>query len=216
MPLEGNLREFSLANLIQLNCSEGNTAKLSLRHQDQTGVVFFRGGQIVHASYGDLLGEQAVYELLRATAGPFRVEQDATTSERTVRQAWTAILMEGMRRIDEGGPQPSSRLDATVQALRSIPGATGAVLISSDGVVLAEATEGEAEKEGAVAAFVGNAAQQIGSALGLSNFDWGVVTSRKDRVLTLQGSEYYAGVTLSDRASPAMVASEGKRALSSS
>ncbi|MFQ5946317.1 MAG: DUF4388 domain-containing protein [Anaerolineae bacterium] len=215
MSIEGDLRDISLASLIQLNCSEGNTARLRLRHEGRTGVVFFHKGEIVHASYGDLLGERAIYKLLRASEGPFRVEHDATTSERTVRQPGTAILMEGMRRIDEGGRQPGSQLDASAQTLRAIPGATGAVLISSDGVVLAEATEGEAEKEGAVAAFVGNAAQQIGSALGLSRFDWGVVTSTKDRVLTLQGAEYYAGITLSDRASPAMVATEGKRDLSS-
>lgn len=214
MSLEGDLRDISLASLIQLNCSEGNTARLRLRYRDQTGVIFFHQGEIVHASYGDLLGEPAVYELLRAAEGPFRVELGATTSERTVRQSWSAILMEGMRRIDEGLAQPRGQLDAAAQALREVPGVTGTVLISSDGVVLAEATEGEAEKEGAVAAFVGNAAQEVGNALGLGGFDWGVVTSTKDRVLALQGPEYYAGVTLSERASPAMVAAEGKRALS--
>ncbi|MFQ6001765.1 MAG: DUF4388 domain-containing protein, partial [Anaerolineae bacterium] len=97
MPLEGNLRDFSLVNIIQLNCNERNTAKVTLDRQGKEGVIFFDGGSIKHAAFGSLVGEEAVYELLRWRDANFRVESGVTTEEKTVKTNWNALLLEGMR-----------------------------------------------------------------------------------------------------------------------
>lgn len=213
MPLEGNLRDFGLANIIQLNCSEQNTAKVTLDRQGKEGVIFLDEGSIKHAAFGSLVGEEAVYELLRWRDAQFRVESAVTTKEKTVETNWNALLLEGMRRIDEGEASMTDQMNEWAEALRALPGVEGVVLISRDGVVLAESIEGNAEREGAVAVFVGNAAVQIGEVLSLTPFDWGVVTMTKDRVLVLERDQFCAGLQLTAKASPAMVSSEAGKAL---
>ena len=213
MPLEGNLRDFSLANIIQLNCSEQNTAKVTLDRRGKEGVIFFDGGSIKHAALGSLAGEEAVYELLRWRDANFRVESGVTTKEETVNTNWNALLLEGMRRIDEGEASMADQMNERAEALRALPGVEGVVLISRDGVVLAESIEGNAEREGAVAVFVGNAADQIGEVLSLTPFDWGVVTMTRDRVLVLGRAQFCAGLLLTEKTSPAMVSSEVAKVL---
>jgi predicted regulator of Ras-like GTPase activity (Roadblock/LC7/MglB family) len=90
---------------------------------------------------------------------------------------------------------------------------SGAVIVARDGTVLAEAIESDAEKEGAVAVFVGNAADQIGEAMALGSFDWGVVTMGKDRMLVLEQPDFFVGLLLMEKASPALVASEAEETL---
>jgi len=227
MPIEGSLKELSLSNIIQLNCTEMNTATVSLRHQGREGVLCFAEGAVVHAEVGDLVGEEAVYELLTWPDGSFVLETDVTPSERTITANWNMLLLEGIRRIDEAERvleesaegeltmEASAMDDMTIlaQNLKRMAGVEGAVIISRDGIVLASDMEGDAEKEGAVAVFVGNAADQVGEALNLTPFDWGVVTMGKDRVLILEGPMFFVGLLLGEKASPALVSAEAARAL---
>ncbi len=227
MPIEGSLKELSLPNLIQLNCTEMSTAKVSLTHQGKEAVLCFAEGAIVHAAVGDQVGEEAVYELLTWPDASFLLETDATPPERTVTTNWTRLLLEGIRRIDEGNPpqeqspnggprmETSAMYDMTTLAhdLKRIAGVEAAVIISRDGIVLASDMEGDAEKEGAVAVFVGNAAGQVGEALDLTPFDWGLVTMGKDRVLVLEGPLFFVGLVLGEKASPALVSAEAASVL---
>ncbi len=228
MPIEGNLKELSLPNIIQLNCSEMNTAAVSLRHQGKQGMLCFAEGAVVHAEVDDLVGEEAVYELLSWPDGSFVVQPDVLPPDRTVTANWSMLLLEGMRRIDEGQPdfeetteggsmmEMSGTDDMTMlaQSLKRVIGVQGAVIISRDGMVLANDMDGEAEKEGAVAVFVGNAADQIGQILNLNPFDWGVVTmGNKDRVLLLERPVFFIGLLMAEKASPALVAAEAAKIL---
>jgi predicted regulator of Ras-like GTPase activity (Roadblock/LC7/MglB family) len=228
MPVEGSLKELSLTNIIQLNCTEMNTARVSLKYQEREGVLCFAEGAIVHAETGDLVGEEAVYELLSWSGGSFVVETGVVPAERTVTTNWNMLLLDGMRRLDEQEPRveqsprgelamPTSGTDdmtTLAHNLRKIAGVEGSVIISRDGIVLASDVDGDAEKEGAVAVFVGNAADQIGEALDLTSFDWGVVTmGNRDRVLILEGPFFFAGLLLSEKASPALVSAEAARGL---
>jgi predicted regulator of Ras-like GTPase activity (Roadblock/LC7/MglB family) len=217
MPIEGDLKELSLSSIIQLNCTEMNTAQLSLRHQGRVGMICFAEGAIVHAAVDDLVGEEAVYELLAWPEGSFIVETDVLPPERTVRSDWNRLLLEGIRRIDEGelALEPSAMDDMTAlaQNLKKIARVEGAVIISRDGVVLGSDLEGDAEKEGAVAVFLGSAAGQVGEALNLTPFDWGLVTMGKDRVLTLERPDFFVGLLLGEKASPALISAEAAKVL---
>jgi predicted regulator of Ras-like GTPase activity (Roadblock/LC7/MglB family) len=62
------------------------------------------------------------------------------------------------------------------QSLRKTVGREASVIFSRDGIVLVGDMDVDAEKEGAVAVFVGNAADHVGEALGLTSFDSGVIT----------------------------------------
>jgi predicted regulator of Ras-like GTPase activity (Roadblock/LC7/MglB family) len=213
MPLEGNLKDLSLLNLIQLNCQEMNEVKITLEYLGKEGIIFCSDGNMVHAATGSLTGEEAVYELLHWNGGTFRVQNDITLPERTIDRNWNSILLEGMQRIDEGEASMEDRLNKLAHDLNEMATVSGAVIVARDGTVLAEVVEGNAEKEGAVAVFVGNAAGQIGEALALGPFDWGVVAMGRDRTLVLEKSDFFVGLLLTEKASPALVTSEVEETL---
>jgi predicted regulator of Ras-like GTPase activity (Roadblock/LC7/MglB family) len=208
MTLEGSLKDLSLANLIQLNCQEMNEVKLILKHLGKEGNIFCSGGNIIHAETGSLIGLDAVYELLQWKEGTFRVENIGIPPERTIDRSWDSILLEGMQRIDEGEVSREDKLNALAHNLNEITEVSGAVIVARDGTILAEAIEPNAEKEGAVAVFIGNAADQIGEALALGPFDWGITTSGQNRMLVLERPNFFIGLLITEKASPAMVANK--------
>jgi len=225
MPLEGSLKELSLTNIIQVNCNEMNTATVRLAHEGREAVICFAEGTIVHATVGDLVGEEAVYELLSWPDGTFVVEQDQVAPQRTIASSWNSLLLEGIRRVDEAELPPVEPLEVEpaglpaseeedddmsrlARELRMVRGVEGSVIISHDGVVFASDVEGNPEKEGAVAVFVGNAAKEVGRAMDLSPFDWGLVTMGNDRMLVLEQPTFFVGLLLGEKASPALVSAE--------
>jgi predicted regulator of Ras-like GTPase activity (Roadblock/LC7/MglB family) len=228
MPLEGNLRELSLMNIIQLNCNEMNTATVRLAHEDRDGFICFADGAVVHAVAGDLEGEEAVYELLAWPDGTFVVEQGLEAPRTTISSSWNTLLLEGIRRMDEReslaeesvevapAVEPGTGGDEMTRLARElnhIAGVEGSVIISHDGVVFASDIDGNPEKEGAVAVFVGNAAKEVGEAMRLTPFDWGVVSMGKDRMLVMEQPTFFVGLALNEKASPALVSAEVAKAL---
>ena len=228
MPLEGSLEELSLTNIIQLNCNEMNTATVRLSYEDMEGVICFADGSIVHAAVGDTAGEEAVYELLSWPDGSFVVEQGKQPPARTISSSWNTLLLEGIRRVDEGGtpdwgpvevedniavPEEGDEMTRLAREMKTIGGVEGAVIISHDGVVFASDIEGNAEKEGAVAVFVGNAAKEVGENMKLAPFDWGLITMGKGRMLVVERPTFFVGLALGDKASPALVSAEAAKIL---
>ena len=213
MPLEGSLLDLSLANLIQLNCQEMNNVRINLVRQGKEGIIFCSEGNIVHAITGSLKGDEAVFELLHWKAGNFRVTSNVKPPERTINKGWNTILLEGMQRIDEGEETMEDKFSKLVNNLKQVPAVNGAVIMARDGTVLAQAIEGNAEKEGAVAVFLGNAADQIGEALALGSFDWGVASLGQERMLVLERPDFFIGLFLSEKASPALVTTGVEEAL---
>src|SRR5574341_2242550 len=98
MPLQGSLKDMSLANLIQVNCQEMRSARLSLSHQGQTADIFLADGQVVHAQSGAQQGEPVVYEALTWDAGSFALDLDVPAPTHTIQTPWNALLLEGMKR----------------------------------------------------------------------------------------------------------------------
>ena len=99
--VRGNLRSVSLPIVIQINCAEHNQARLRVRRRGQEGYIFFTDGNVVHATLGSRVGEEAVYELLTWEDGDFELEMGIPLPERTITTGWSGLLLEGMRRIDE-------------------------------------------------------------------------------------------------------------------
>ncbi len=91
----------SLPNIVQNICYDQRSASLVLRRQIEEGIIFFAGGEIVHAKMGSMEGADAVYQMLRWTDGTFRISEKINTSARTVNVPWNHLLMEGMRLLDE-------------------------------------------------------------------------------------------------------------------
>ncbi len=102
MALIGNLKELKLPNLIQLNCLERNTAKLTIISNDnRIGIIYFKDGEIVHAELDPFVGEKAIYAMLEIETGQFKVENNIEAPGKTVNNSWSNILLDGLRVIDE-------------------------------------------------------------------------------------------------------------------
>lgn len=213
MPLVGSLKELSLAALIQLNCQEMNDVKISLEYLGKEGVIYCSRGNVVHAVSGSLSGAPAVVDLLGWQGGNFRVQNHTAPTEVTITQGWDSLLMEAMQRIDESGAAQEDQLTRLARDLDEIPTVQGVVIVARDGTVLAESVEGNAEKEGAVAVFLGNSAAQVGEALSLGVLDWGVVNLGKIRLLVLERTNFFVALLLTEKASPALLAARVSDAL---
>jgi hypothetical protein len=63
--------------------------------------MYFKDGQVTHAAYGSLTGDQAVFKVLRWTGGNFQIDFEGTTTEQTTTLNTQGLLMEGLRLLDE-------------------------------------------------------------------------------------------------------------------
>ena len=217
MPLQGNLHEMSLANLIQVNCQEMRSARLTLTHADQNGEIYFSDGQVVHAALGARRGEDALYELLGWDDGMFVLDSERPAPEKTITTHWNTLLLEGLKRAAERPvvkPQEENMKPDALAQLKTIQGVTGAVITASDGIVLsAEIPNSDGENEAASAVFIGAAADQLGDALQLGAFGHGIVTLKTKRLLILQQPDRYIGLVLGENASPVIVANAANEVL---
>ncbi len=77
------------------------------------GCLYFDRGEVVHATYGDARGAQAVRQILQLTSGSVRTEETAT-SERSLNVPLQMLLLDVMRFEDEQGRGEEGELDAEV------------------------------------------------------------------------------------------------------
>jgi len=98
---EGKISEFQLTDLIQMNCLGRMTTALYIEHEGTQGEIYFDEGNIVHAEFENLQGEEAFYEILSWEGGNFSVEREKPPAKETIIKGWQSVLLEGMRRLDE-------------------------------------------------------------------------------------------------------------------
>lgn len=208
MALKGNLSDLHIADLIQLNCQSGARARLVAQRGDEDVVhVYFDGGDVVHADFGTVEGEEAVYELLTWETGMFEVEQDVAAPTRSITMPWSALIMEGMRRLDEqreaqgealsqeqkeqedmAGETRRDRLASVLRNLIDTSGdISGVAVVSMDGLIMASDLPSNVEQArvGAVAAAI----------LSLSGRSVGQLKRGELTQTTVQGSEGYIIIT---------------------
>ena len=101
MSFQGSLKELPLPDIIQLVSVSGKTGKFSLTRDNERGFIFLKNGQMVHATIGDLVGEEAIYALAIWNHGDFQFEPGAEADRQTITKSNTNLLMEAARRLDE-------------------------------------------------------------------------------------------------------------------
>lgn len=104
MGLSGDFKEISFSDVVQMYCHARRTAKLVV-HDSRTGAVrgtfHFQDGDLVAARLGDRHDLEAFYDALELKEGTFHVVLDAPIPERRIFEPIGALLLEGMRRMDE-------------------------------------------------------------------------------------------------------------------
>ncbi len=99
--LRGNLAQMNVIDLLQSLELGRKTCSLTLSTNGDRCQLFFTEGQITHAVYDTLTGDEAVYKVLAWTAGNFVIDFAATSSEQTTTRSTQGLLMEGLRILDE-------------------------------------------------------------------------------------------------------------------
>jgi response regulator RpfG family c-di-GMP phosphodiesterase len=100
--LSGALRDMGLPEVVQVLGQSRKTGQLRVTSGAATGEMHFDAGNIVHALFGSQKGDTAFYSMLKLTDGDFAFDPSVKTTERTLAASTESLLLEGMRRIDEG------------------------------------------------------------------------------------------------------------------
>lgn len=109
--LNGSLAQMNVIDLLQsLELGRKNCA-LTLTNNGDRCDLFFAEGQINHAVYGPLNGDDAVYKILLWTTGNFRIDFSGRSREQTCTRSTQGLLMEGLRMLDEANRDGEISID---------------------------------------------------------------------------------------------------------
>lgn len=98
---QGSLEDVKLPDIIQLMSVSSKTGCFMLTRAAEEGQIYLDEGQIVHACFHELEGEEAIYALAIWEEGQFLFVLDKRAEKRTVQNRNTNILMEVARKLDE-------------------------------------------------------------------------------------------------------------------
>lgn len=100
--VQGSLREMGLPELVQVLFHGRKTGALRIRAAGGAGEIHFTDGNIVNALFGTARGADAVYAMIKLEDGEFGVDPSFKPGPRVIQESPEALLLEGMRRLDEG------------------------------------------------------------------------------------------------------------------
>jgi response regulator RpfG family c-di-GMP phosphodiesterase len=100
--VSGSLQEMGLTEIIQVLWHGRKTGSLKIRAGADTGEIHFVTGSVYNALWGNLRGEEAVYAMLALSQGEFVLDPNFKAPQELIRLSPEALLLEGMRRLDEG------------------------------------------------------------------------------------------------------------------
>jgi len=99
----GRLADMAVVDLLQTIEISRKSGVISFMTALGEATVWFRDGAVIDAAMGRLQGEAAIYRLLSLGDGEFELEFKAINRGQQIHVNTQAILMEGMRRVDEWG-----------------------------------------------------------------------------------------------------------------
>jgi CheY-like chemotaxis protein len=103
--LSGSLSHLDLPGVVQMLCHSRQSGSLHVNTNEVDGIVFFDGGDIVHAEAGDLIGDDAVVIIVKrcngVDTGVYKFIPGASASTRTVLRSATDLMLDALREIDE-------------------------------------------------------------------------------------------------------------------
>jgi CRP/FNR family transcriptional regulator, cyclic AMP receptor protein len=101
--MSGELVYINPVELFQLINSGGKSGKVDLIFSDGNAVILFNEGEIVHASYADLQGKEALFTVLGKKKGSFNYNTQLAPKYKNLPAlgAFMGLLMEGLQHLDE-------------------------------------------------------------------------------------------------------------------
>jgi hypothetical protein len=113
MALSGHLSVLSLAELIEIFCNQRKTGRLKIEYSPAPGYFYIKEGELFDAILGPLHGSQAVYYALTLPrTSCFNFDPKILPSRHTIIDSWQLVILEGLRRVDEGIKFPDPFIDS--------------------------------------------------------------------------------------------------------
>jgi len=98
----GNLSDMGVVDLVQTFEIGRKTGVIHIQGT-RSGTVFFRDGRVIDARLGRASGESAFYRIVNISDGTFDLQFVPVECPERITIATQALLLEGMRRLDEWG-----------------------------------------------------------------------------------------------------------------
>jgi CheY-like chemotaxis protein len=103
--LEGSLSHLDLPGIIQMLANSRQTGALHVNAGLTDGIIFFDAGEVCHAENGEVVGEDAVIDIIKncegMEKGVYKFVPGITTGTRTVLRTVTELMLEALRALDE-------------------------------------------------------------------------------------------------------------------
>jgi CheY-like chemotaxis protein len=99
--LRGSLSQMNVIDLVQSLEMGRKSCQLTMTNGADKCEMYFSGGQVKHAVYGSVTGDEAVFKVLRWTDGNFQINFEGKTTQETTTLNTQGLLMEGLRLLDE-------------------------------------------------------------------------------------------------------------------
>lgn len=103
--LSGNLSHLDLLGVVQMLAHSRQSGALHVNSSDLDGIMFFDAGDISHAESGDLIGDDAVLDIVKRTNqvenGVYKFVPGASAGTRTVLRSATELMLDALRELDE-------------------------------------------------------------------------------------------------------------------
>jgi CheY-like chemotaxis protein len=101
--LRGSLAQMNVIDLLQSLDLGRKSCLLTLTNIGDRCEIYFHDGQINHAEYGALKGDEAVFKVLSWTGGNFQIDFNGHSDLQSISHTTQGLLMEGLRLLDESG-----------------------------------------------------------------------------------------------------------------
>jgi YesN/AraC family two-component response regulator len=99
---QGKVFGLQLTDIIQMNCLSRVTTALTFTKDSEKGVIYLNEGEIVHAECGEEQGTDAFYKIMSWQEGEFVSNIGNVSPLQTIHQSWEHLLVEAMRKSDDG------------------------------------------------------------------------------------------------------------------
>lgn len=99
--VRGSLAQMSTIDLLQSLELGRKNAKLIVSNGKETCDLYFQEGNLTHAVFGKLEGDEAVYKALVWTEGTWELDFTNLSNKTTTTRSTQGLLMEGLRLLDE-------------------------------------------------------------------------------------------------------------------
>ena len=104
----------TLVDLIQMECSIMATRAVRIDRGEISGRIYFARGQVIHAEVGELIGEPALFEMMRWPDGHVVIADGVHPAEETIDRHWQSLLLAASPAPEPAERQPYSIKPRTV------------------------------------------------------------------------------------------------------